>query len=150
MELHENNSEHLDRFVELNHHWITKYFSLEAADKKLAKNPETVWQQGGVIFSLVVSGVVVGVCAIFKHDKNEFELARMAVDEQFQGRGFGSALITAAIKKARILECKRMFLLSNTQLVKAIELYRRHGFNTCFKGPHPTYSRCNIVMDQLL
>jgi putative acetyltransferase len=142
-----DNKDHLADFVRLNEQWISTYFSLEDADRRLAENPYKVVTNGGHILSLVEDGRVVGVCALFGQDDDSFELARMAVDPEERGKGYGDILIRAALERAREKGAKRVFLVSNTILAPAIALYRKHGFEAVHEGQHPSYARANIVME---
>ena len=144
--MHENNLEHLNDFVYLNEEWISKYFSLEEADLKLASNPGEVIENKGYIFSLVEENKVVGVCALFNEGNGVYELARMAVSPNYQGRGFGNVLMEACISKAQSIGANKVYLISNTKLDSAIKLYEKFGFVTIQKGQHPVYSRANIIM----
>ena len=147
MEIYENNSNHLSAFIELNEIWISKYFKLEPADKELAKDPSIVFKNNGYLFSLVADNQVVGVCALFNEGNGVFELARMAVSEEHQGKGYGKALIGQCIKKAKELDAQKLYLVSNTILVPAINLYKKSGFIASNIGQHPVYSRANIVLE---
>jgi len=147
MEIHENNKEHLNDFIKLNEEWISSYFSIEEADRKLAANPYTIIENNGYIFSLVEENEVVGVCALFNESNGVFELARMAVSPAHQGKGLGKALIETCISKAKEIQAKYVYLVSNTKLISAIELYKKYGFVTIKTGQHPVYSRANIVME---
>lgn len=142
-----DNVQHCEDFIRLNELWISEHFSIEEADRKLAANPFRIVSDGGHIISLVENGRVVGVCALFKESDDSFELARMAVEPSERGKGYGDALITAALGRARAKGASAVHLLSNTVLASAISLYRKHGFKTLFEGPHPEYARCNIVME---
>jgi ribosomal protein S18 acetylase RimI-like enzyme len=77
-------------------------------------------------------------------------VARMAVKPSERGKGYGRALLEAAIELARTDGADTVFLLSNIVLEPAIALYRAHGFRTVSEGPHPVYARCNIVMERSL
>lgn len=147
MEIYENNTGHLDAFIQLNEAWISKYFELETSDFELASNPSVIIENGGYIFSLVDNNhIVVGVCALFNKGNGAFELARMAVTESHQGKGYGKALVLRSIEKAKELGTKRLYLLSNTKLERAIALYEQCGFQRTKYGPHPVYSRVDIEM----
>ena len=148
MEVLENKKEHLDDFIRLNEEWISTYFELEDADRALAENPYQIIEKGGYIFSLVSEGKVVGVCALFNQGNGVFELARMAVSPQSQGGGFGHQLMQAGLSKLVTIGAQKVYLLSNTKLEAAIALYKKHGFKTVSLGPHPVYSRANIVMER--
>jgi len=146
MEIHENNKNHLKSFIQLNEAWVTKHFEIEQSDIELSNNPYCVIENGGYIFSLTENNLVVGVCALFNEGKGTYELARMAVAETHQGKGYGKALIVKSIQKAKELNANKLFLISNTKLETAIALYRKYGFKTIKTGQHPVYSRANIVM----
>ena len=142
-----DNKDHLKDFIRLNEMWISEYFAIEDADRKLAADPFKVVTDGGHILSLVEEGKVLGVCALFRDGEKAYELARMAVDPAARGKGYGDILIRAALDRAREKGAARVYLVSNTVLTPAIKLYRKHGFVTTFEGPHPDYARANIVME---
>lgn len=145
-----NHPEYLEDFIRLNEAWINRYFSLEAADMALARNPAAVIDQGGYIFTLLLQETVAGVCALFRDAAGGYQLARMAVAPQYQGRGFGDALIRAAIDKLRSLKADKVTLLTNSQLQAAVGLYRKHGFQVVQEGGHPEYARVDMVMEKYL
>jgi ribosomal protein S18 acetylase RimI-like enzyme len=148
MELKENDESRLTDFIRLNEEWISRYFEIEEVDRALAKNPYKIIAAGGYIFSLILADEVVGVCALFNHGDGTFELARMAVPPKHQGKGFGNKLIDACLKKLLLIDAESVYLVSNTKLKAAIELYRKYGFKTVSEGSHPEYSRANIVMER--
>ena len=148
MEIFENNIDHLPDFISLNEEWISKYFQLEDVDTELSKNPHIVINDGGYIFSLVDENKVVGVCALFCDGNGVFELARMAVSYDYQGKGYGRKLIEACLVKLSTILAKKVYVVSNTKLKPAISLYKKYGFVTTFEGIHPIYSRANIVMEK--
>lgn len=145
-----NKKQYLADFIHLNEAWITHCFELEDADRALGSNPAKIIEDGGYIFSLVEDGHVVGVCALFRDDDSVFQLARMAVKKEHQGKGYGDALLSAAIAKLREIKASRIYLLSNKILVPAINLYKKHGFTVLSEGQHPVYARCDIVMEKVL
>lgn len=142
-----DNEDHCSDFIRLNEYWITEHFKLEESDRKLADDPYKIVRDGGHILSLVADGKVVGVCALFKDSPHRFQLARMAVDPDERGKGYGEELMRAAIAEAKASGARSLYLLSNTILAPAIALYRKHGFRVISEGPHPVYARCNIVME---
>lgn len=150
LRLFTNNDAHLSAFVELNHAWITEYFSLESVDLELAQNPRQILDEGGYIFSLEKQQEVVGVCALIKINDSLYELARMAVASKHRGKHYGFLLLDAALQQASSLGAERVRLLSNTRLEAAVGLYKKSGFVTVDEGAHPLYRRCNIVMERKL
>jgi len=147
MHIIENQQDIFDDFIRLNEEWISHFFEIEEADRNLAKNPQKVIDDGGYIFGLVVAKEIVGVCALFNEGDGLYELARMAVSVNHQGKGYGEALIVASLNKLRALKAQKVYLLSNTQLEAAISLYKKHGFKTTSEEQHPVYSRANIAME---
>jgi putative acetyltransferase len=146
LEIFENNSEHLDDFIRLNEEWISTYFEIEAIDRQLAANPQKVIDEGGYIFSLVLDKEVIGVCALFNTGSGAYELARMAVSPEHQGKGYGNQLMQLCLQKARDIEARTVFLISNTKLEPALALYQKHGFKIVSTAQHPVYSRANIML----
>src|SRR5262245_6520488 len=120
MQIEIDNDRHCADFVRLNELWIKEHFALEGADQKLAEDPYQIVRDGGHLLSVVDGGRVVGVCALFRESSDRFELARMAVEPIERGKGYGDALIGAAIKIAREDGAKILYLLSNTVLQPAI------------------------------
>ena len=93
-----DNPSHGEAFVRLNEQWIEEHFGLEEADRKLAADPYRLVREGGHILSLVEGGRVVGVCALIRESPDRCQLARMAVDTNERGKGYGEALLTAALR----------------------------------------------------
>jgi putative acetyltransferase len=147
MEIVVNKKELLQDFIRLNEEWISTYFELEEVDFALAKNPYKVIENGGYVFSLLISGSVVGVCALFNAGNGVYELARMAVSPKFHGQGYGNRLIETCFSKLKEIGAEKVYLVSNTKLTSAIALYKKHNFITTHEGTHPIYSRANICME---
>lgn len=145
-----NDKSHFPKFVELNEAWIKEYFDIEQVDIELFRNPGRIIEDGGSILSLTAGGEVRGVCALFKSNEREFELARMAVEDACRGCGYGTWLLQAAERRARELGATQLRLLSNTRLEAAIALYRSHGFEAVFEGQHGEYRRCNVIMQKTI
>lgn len=134
----------------LNEAWIGKYFSLEEEDHAVLGNPiERILNPGGHIFMAVDGSKCVGCCALIPHRPGVFELAKMAVAEEYRGRGIGRKILEHTIVQARNLGAKSLFLGSNTNLKDAIHLYESAGFRhlppECV--PPSPYTRANVFME---
>lgn len=139
-------------FRSLNEEWISTYFEMEEADYKALDNPkEYILDQGGSIVVALYRDEPLGVCALIKMNDNEydFELAKMAVSPNAQGKNIGWLLGKAIVKKAQELGSKKIYLESNTILKPAINLYHKLGFQKV-AGHATPYKRCNIQMELIL
>lgn len=140
------------KFEELNKNWINEYFTMEKKDTLSLENPqEYILNKGGYILVALYKNEIVGVCALLKSDNEnyDYEMAKMAVDENFQGKGIGIILAKNIIHKAKELNAKTIFLESNTILKPAITLYKKLGFKK-IDGYSSPYVRSNISMELIL
>jgi DNA-binding MarR family transcriptional regulator/N-acetylglutamate synthase-like GNAT family acetyltransferase len=136
-------------FKTLNEEWISTYFEMEEADRKVLGNPEEyILNKDGKIFVALYNNEPVGVCALIKMDDEEydFEMAKMAVSPKAQGKNIGWLLGQAVINKAKELEVSKIYLESNTVLKPAINLYYKMGFQK-ISGRATPYKRSNIQME---
>jgi DNA-binding MarR family transcriptional regulator/GNAT superfamily N-acetyltransferase len=139
-------------FRSLNEQWISTYFKMEEADYKALDHPqEYILDRGGEILVALYNDEPVGVCALIKMDDPDydFELAKMAVAPEAQGKSIGWILGQAIIEKAKALGGKKLYLESNTLLKPAINLYYKLGFKKV-TGRSTPYERCNIQMELIL
>lgn len=143
---------HKDAFKSLNEDWISRYFKIEPHDLESLNHPkEYIIDRGGFIFIATCKDTPVGVCALCKMDnpKYDYELAKLAVSPEAQGRSIGIMLCRAALDQAKSMGANAVFLESNTILKPAIHIYKKLGFKEvaeCF----PSYERGNIQMELLL
>lgn len=142
-----------DDFRRLNEDWITQYFVMEEADRKTLDDPEgAIIEPGGeIVFARdVVSGEVLGTCALVRQDHALCELAKMAVARAARGRGIGRLVGEAIINTARDRGFMKIYLETNARLTPALGLYRKLGFK---RQPFPydsDYSRANVYMELAL
>ena len=145
-------AEYHEVFRSLNVEWISQYFTMEESDYKALDHPQSyILDKGGVILVALLDGTPLGVCALIKMNDGEydFELAKMAVSPQAQGKNIGFLLASAIIEKARSLGASKIYLESNTILKAAINLYHKLGFQKVAGKPTP-YTRCNIQMEYII
>lgn len=140
-------------FRELNEAWIRELFDIEPSDLLTLDNPQAIVDAGGdVLIARTDAGRIVGCVALVAEGHGIFELSKMAVDTTERGRGFGRALMDAAIARARQLGAVSMFLGSNRRLTAAVALYESVGFEHV--APEsiglPPYTRANVFMSMTL
>jgi GNAT superfamily N-acetyltransferase len=149
LQIVEFTSKYASAFKSLNEAWIKKFFEIEEEDVKALNNPNKIIDDGGYIFVALLDGREVGVCALRKVDNDTFEFSKMAVSESVQGLGIGKKLGEVAIRKAKSVGVKRVYLEGNTRLEASIHLYRKLGFEE-FHWETSSYKRVNIMMEKIL
>ena len=136
-----------EHFLRLNLVWIERHFEVEPHDIEQLEDPEGyILESGGQVLFAIAEHQVVGTCAIIQTGPAEFELAKMAVDDAFQGRGIGQALGEAAIAWAKDQGATKLWLESNRKLHTALRLYERLGFHEVPLADTP-YARADIKME---
>ena len=149
IEILEYKPEHQFWFEKFNREWIEKYFSMEPLDFAMLQNPEDhIIKKGGTIFMAYYQDQPAGTVALKFVSPGIYELTKMAVAENFQGKKIGNALAGAAVTRAKAQGAKKIILYSNTLLKPAIALYQKFGFQEIpVDGP---YHRTNIKMQLTL
>jgi putative acetyltransferase len=116
-------------FKALNIEWLDKYNLTESHDLEILNNPKgTVLDNGGCIYLALINEKVIGTAALINEGDGEYELAKMSVAPQYQGKGISKLLIEKCLEKAKQIKAKKLFLYSNNQLQTALNLYSKYGF----------------------
>ena len=135
-------------FKHLNLEWLRQYFAVEPYDEYQLSHPRLeVIEKGGYIFLAKQDQHIIGTVALMKENARSFEITKMSVTRESQGKGISKLLMDACIKMAKDKKWDRLFLYSNTLLVPAIQLYRRYGFNEIPLETGSQYYRTNIKME---
>jgi ribosomal protein S18 acetylase RimI-like enzyme len=127
----EYNESLLEDFRRLSMEWIDKYLYLEPEDEKQLADPEgVIIRPGGKIFFAKVGDAVAGTASIVRYSEDPltFEIAKMAVSEQFQGLKLGNLLMETTINAAKELGAQQIILYTNHLLTAALHLYKKYGF----------------------
>jgi len=118
-----------EAFKKLNLEWLDKYNLTESHDLLVLNDPEsTILDRGGFIWLAKEGDEIVGTAAIMYEGHGIFELAKMSVTKEWQGKGISKILIETCLKKAKEAGAKKITLFSNHQLLKALSLYEKFGF----------------------
>ena len=116
-------------FRRLNLEWLDKYGLTESHDLMVLDDPKgTILDRGGFIWLAKAGDEIVGSSALMNEGHGIFELAKMSVRKDWQGRGIGKILIETCLKKAKETGAKKLTLFSNHQLQTALKLYEMYGF----------------------
>ncbi|MEP1035660.1 GNAT family N-acetyltransferase [Ekhidna sp.] len=137
-------------FKELNEAWINTYFVMEDSDRKMLDNPQGyIIDKGGAIVIALMENKPVGTCALIPLKRGVYELAKMAVAPEAQGKKIGWKIGLATIEKAKELGAEKVYLETNSVLQPAISLYYKLGFKDV-EGYDSPYNRCNVQMEMKL
>jgi len=117
-------------FKKLNLEWLDKYNLREEADMRVLNDPVgTMINHDGYIFLARIGEEIVGTAGIMKEHDNVYELVKMAVKKDHQGKGISKLLLGRCLDKAKELQVEKLILFSNHQLDRALKLYQQYGFH---------------------
>jgi len=129
VEIIEYNNKYQQDFYNLNVSWLDKYHLTESRDLEVLEDPKgTIIDNGGFIWLAKDGDKIIGSAALMKEHDTIFELAKMAVDDAYKGRGISKLLMETCINKARSIGATKLELFSNHQLIPALGLYEKYGF----------------------
>ena len=91
------------------------------------------------VFELKSGNAIAGVCALHVCWEDLAEIRSLAVSEERQGEGIGSALIKVALAEAQGLGIKRVFTLTYKP-----DFFNKHGFEVVDKAtlPQKVWAEC--------
>lgn len=143
--------EYANDFKDLNLAWLKKYFCVEPHDEEVLGKPDKyIIQPGGNIFFVKEENEIIGTVALMKMDEGVFELTKMAVTPEAQGKKTGQKLLDFTIKYARQQGWDRLIIYSNRKLENAIYIYKKYGFKEIPIEENNPYARGDIKMELLL
>jgi len=141
------NDKYSKYFAALNMAWLQKYFVVEPIDHEILFNPKKyILDRGGFIFFAKVNDQIAGTFALIRISETVYELAKMAVEERFQGKKIGNKMLEFCIAEGKRLKADKIILFSNKKLQPAIHLYEKFGFKEAPLG-NSEYQRANIKME---
>lgn len=74
----------------------------------------------------LVNGLIAGLITYHIQD-DECEI--VSLDSKLENRGIGSALIKKVLEVAKSLQCKRVWLITSNDNIRAIRFYQKRGFD---------------------
>lgn len=120
---------------------------MEAFDREQLEHPrKNILEKGGQVWFAEYQGTIVGTAAMKQVQEGVYELIKMGVAPEAQGKSLGQQLAAHAIEWAKGQGASRVVLYSHTCLASAIRLYRRLGFEEVPIEPGK-YQRCDIKME---
>jgi GNAT superfamily N-acetyltransferase len=138
-------------FRDINLEWIERFFAVEAKDREVLGDPHKyVLRDGGAILFACEGDEPVGVVSLIVIGEGEVELAKMGVRPSAQGKGAGRMLVSAAVKKAREMGIRRIYIETNSVLGPALKLYRDAGFQPLKQSVPSPYARADVQLELFL
>ena len=138
-------------FRDLNLQWLEHFFYVEPHDRELLENcEEVIINKGGFIFFYQVNDHIIGTFALIKVTEGTYELGKMAVNNNYRGKGIGQKMMQFCLKFARQAGWKKLILYSNTSLENSIHIYKKYGFLEVPIEANNPYARGNIKMELFL
>ncbi|WP_237276082.1 GNAT family N-acetyltransferase [Tenacibaculum ovolyticum] len=117
-----------EEFKELSYSWLKEYDLLEESDEIMLNNPELIINNGGYIFIALQGNTPIGTISLEKINNKEYEILKLGVSKEHQGKGIGKKLMEYVIQLGKEKEILKLILHSNRKLTSAISLYTKLGF----------------------
>lgn len=136
-------------FIELNLAWIEKYFKVEPQDVEMLNNIEQIIAAGAMIYFALEADTVIATCMVMPKNDQVWEICKLAADENYQGRGAGSAVLEACMNYAKNRGAKKLLIVTNTILSAAMHLYEKVGFREV-PIDEIGYERVDIQLEKIL
>lgn len=117
------------QFRELNEEWLNEYSLMEELDWRMINDPEKyIIDIGGKIFLAKCGEQIVGTCGLIKESNDTCQIIKLAVTKGYQGKKIGKTLCRTAISAAMNDGARKVYILSNSLLIRALNLYKKLGF----------------------
>lgn len=127
--------------------WLEKYVEVEPRDIETIEHPhEVILDKGGMIWFALADGKVVGTISVLQEESGEWELAKMAVTEEYKGHGISNRLIIEALAYSREKGIQKLVLYTNSVLTPAVHQYHKYGF-VDVPNMEETYDTADLKME---
>lgn len=144
-------SKYASDFARLNIAWLEKYFVVEPHDADLLERCETtIIAKGGHIFFAKIDDEIAGTFSLIKIKEGYYELGKMAVSPNFQGKKIGQKLMEHCIAFSKGEEWNMLILYSNSILKNALHIYSKYGFVYVPVEENSPYKRSDVKMELTL
>lgn len=129
--------------LEISLEWLNKYNILEDVDIQMLTHPEEIIQNGGYILLSIDEHLRATGMVMLENNKDSFEILKLGVRQEAQGQGIATCLMNAAIEIANAVKKNKLTLCSNHQLVTALHIYEKLGFQ------YVTYSQNHFALSDI-
>ena len=121
-----------------------KYVSRLGFEPKPMITDHLGWIQDGLVWVLEDDGALCGSIVLLPGD-DELLIYSVAVDPDYQGRGYGRLLMGAAENQARALGLPRIMLYTNEKMTENIRFYEKLGYESYGRQQHENHPDSWIV-----
>lgn len=128
MEIIRYQEQYKQQFIDMNKHWIKKFFKIEPHDLEQLDQVENHLEQGAMVFFAIEDQQVLATAMILRLEDNTWEICKFATNEQFQGTGTGTKVFQACLDYAIENHADKVVIYSNQQLKPALHIYQKFGF----------------------
>lgn len=139
-----------DDFVRLNRAWIEKYFKMEQEDYVVLNNVDKLIANGAMVFFAVENNIVLATGMTMLINNNDWEICKLAADENYRERGAGSAVFKACMEYAKKQGAKKLVVVSNRGLKPALHIYQKFGFKEIPMDNTHDYERGDIQFEYII
>ncbi|MFD1095458.1 GNAT family N-acetyltransferase [Salegentibacter chungangensis] len=151
MEIISFDPRYAEDFKNLNLAWLEKFFWVEEHDKEVLGNPKKyIIDTGGNIFFARDGDKIIGCVALMKMEDGIFELTKMAVTPEYQGKKIGQKLMEHCVAYAKKQGWEKLIIYSNRKLKNAVYIYEKYGFREIPIEKNNPYARGDIKMELVL
>ncbi|MDT0650860.1 GNAT family N-acetyltransferase [Autumnicola edwardsiae] len=139
--------QYAENFKNLNLAWLERLFSVEPHDEEVLGDPNKyIIQPGGTIFFVKDAGKIIATVALMKIEDGVYELTKMAVTPEYQGKKIGQKLLEHSLKFAKNQGWDHLIIYSSRKLENAIYIYKKYGFEEIPIEENNPYARGDIKL----
>ena len=140
--------EYAEDFKDLNLAWLNKFFWVEPHDEEVLGKPQKyILDPGGNIFFVKESNRIIGTVALMKLEDGVFELTKMAITPDSQGKRIGQKLMVHTLEYAKTQDWRKLIIYSSRKLENALHIYRKYGFIEIPIEENNPYARGDIKLE---
>ena len=121
-------SQYKKDLLEISLEWLNKYNILEDIDIQMLTHPDEIIQNGGYILLSLDEDLRATGLVMLENNDDSFDILKLGVRKEAQGQGIATCLMNAAIEIAKLSKKSKLTLCSNHQLVAALHIYEKLGF----------------------
>ena len=138
-------------FIRLNTEWLEKYFVVEKEDHALFAGIDDLLAKGTMIFFAVEDGEAIAAGMMQPMGNDVWELCKLGATAKHQGKGAGKAVFLACMQYAVDHGAKKVVIVSNRILERAICMYQNYGFREVPLEPeYAIFDRADIQLEYVV